>query len=288
VAIERVLPLIGVLAFASGCVNLQAVNTASGQLVSAASSWNAVADDFEASCHRRNQVSDVPSDCAAEKQSTASLEAADKILSAYFTALQQVSNGSNFSVDPGMSALETSVQSIPGAKADQVQAVSAFAKFLADAATLALRERTLKTLISNGVPKADATIDVLNNVVVHQLSNVLDREDNQTLTTFTSYILQSGVTADLRNVTCADGPVTHSFSTGNAFLLAEAYCSRMLIVSQKRAALVSYQSSLVTAKKTLQDLQDGKDNLAATAIIQQLVSQASSLKNDVDKIQKAF
>jgi hypothetical protein len=62
----------------------------------------------------------------------------------------------------------------------------------------------------------------------------------------------------------------------------------MLIVSQKRAALVSYQSSLVTAKKTLQDLQDGKDNLAATAIIQQLVSQASSLKNDVDKIQKAF
>lgn len=285
---RQVLPLVGALTLAAGCANLQAVNTASGQLVTAASSWDGVADEFEGSCHRRNQVSDVPSDCKFEKNATESLEAADKILSAYFIALQQTSNGANFSVDSGISAIGTSAQSIPAANAGQVQAVTGLATFLADAATSAYRGRTLKRLITDGAPKAEATIDVLSNVVVPQLSRILNLEANQTLATFSSYIQQSGATGDLRTVNCSDGPVTHNFSTGTALLLAQAYCSRVLAITRERTALTNYTSSLATSKKTLQDLESGKDNLSAVALIQQLVSDASALKGDVAKIQKGF
>ncbi len=288
VARKQILPIIGVLALISGCANLQAVNTVSGQLVSAASSWDAVADQFNASCVRRNQVSDVPSDCASEKQATASLEAADKILSAYFTALQEVSNGGKFSIDPGIAAVGTSAQAIRGANPNQVQAISAFATFLADAATLTLRERTLKRLIDDGAPKAIATVDVLHDVVAVELKRILDREDSQMLATFSGFIQQSGVKATLADVKCSDGPVTRAFSTGDAFLLAGAYCSRTLITAQQRAALDNYKSSLATTKLALKELQDGKDNLSAVATIQQLVTQASSLKNDIEKIEKAF
>jgi hypothetical protein len=285
---RRIAPALSVLALVAGCTNLQAVNTTAGQLVTAASSWDSVAEEFEASCARRNQVSDAASDCSSEKQATAGLEAADQILSAYFTALQQASNGSNFSVDSGISQLSSKVQAIPGVNASQVQAVSSLASFLASVATRALEERTLNLLISDGAPKAQAAIDVMSDVVVRELRRVFERERGQTLTAFSSYIQQSGAAADLRQIDCSSALLTHDFPTGTAYLLAQAYCSKIALLSTKISALDNYKNSLATAKAALQDLRSGKDNLGAKAIAQQLISAASSLKNDIGKINKAF
>lgn len=273
---------------AAGCANLQAVNTAANQLVSTASSWDSVADEFSASCARRNQVSDMLSDCATERQTTAGLEAADKILSAYFTALQEASTSSNFSVTAGISSLSSSVLSIPHINPTQSQALSGLASFLVSAATEALEQRTVETLISNGAPKAEAAIDVLTNFVVPQLSNTFNREQSQTIGSFASYVQQSGAAVDLRSVDCAAGIATRSFPTGISYVLAQAYCSRINALATKRTALASYKTSLGTAKSTLMSLEAGKDNLSDKALAQQLISQASSLKDDVAKINKAF
>ncbi len=284
----RAVSTLGVMGLVAGCANFQAVDMTAGQLVTASSSWNSVADEFEASCVRRNEVSDVTSDCSSEKQATAGLEAANKILSAYFTALQQTSNGANFSVDSGISNLSASVQAIPGVGAPQIQAMSGLASFLADAATKRLEERTINLLISEGAPKAEAVIDVMNNVVVPQLTNELNREKSQTQTTFISYIQQSGSVVDLRKIDCMSGPSTKNFETGTSYLLAQTYCSKVTTLSTKILALANYKNSLNTAKNALVNLENGKDNLSSKAIAQQLISEASKLKGDINKINKAF
>jgi septal ring factor EnvC (AmiA/AmiB activator) len=282
----------GVLIFFSpffvGCTNLQEVNTTAGQLVTATTSWNAVADDFQASCVRRNEVSDVASDCGNEKLATTSLEAANKILSAYFTALQQASASGTFSIDPGLSKLSSSVQAVPGMSATQVQAASGLATFLADTATLAIQQRTLDHLISQGAPKAIAVIDAMSDEVIPQLKSSYEREASQNLAAFSSYINQSGEQANLNSAMCATGVTTHGLNTGIAYLLAQAYCERIDALSAKQTALENYKTSLATAKTTLENLQSGKDNLGAKSVAQQLVSETSSLKSDIEKINKAF
>lgn len=287
-AAVRLLWALVVTIVAAGCANLQAVNTAADQLVSTASSWNSVADEFADSCARRNQVSDALSDCTAEKRTTAGLEAADKLLSAYFTALKQASTSSNFSVASGISGLTSSVQAIPKINTAQTQAISALASFLANVATSALEQRTISVLIADGAPKAQGAIDVLTRFVVPQLQNIFDREQSQTLATFASYVQQSGAPVNLREIDCASALRSHSFPTGISYLLAQAYCARITSIATKRSALASYKASLATATNTLQSLQDGKDNLGAKALAQELISQASSLKGDVTKINKAF
>lgn len=289
---RRIASAMSVVALVSGCTNLQAVNTAAGQLATAASSWNSVANEFQASCARSNQVSDVVSDCSEEKQATTTLEAANKILSDYFTALQQTSNstGSSFSVDSGISALSSSVKPFPGVDATKLSAVTNLATYLADAATKGLQERTIDSLISDGAPKAIAAIDILSTNVVRELQRILNNEKINTSATFVSYISQSQSSgADkVRNMDCTLGFSSHDFDSGIAYLLAQAYCSRIVALSTKLSALDDYKKSLDTAKTALMSLESGKDNLGAKDIAQQLISEASSLNDDIATINKAF
>jgi hypothetical protein len=285
---ERTASSLAALMFLAGCTDLTAVNTTAGQMVTAASTWNAVADEFQASCVRRNQVSTEGSDCAGEKKATEGLEAANKILAAYFTALQQASTSSNFSVDPGITKLSSSVQNIPGINAKQVGAVTDVASFFADMATKAMEERTLEKLVTNGAPKAEASIDVMSEFVVPALGNILNREKMQTLAAFSSYINESGTTADLRKADCSQGLSTSTFNTGTGFLLGQAYCTKITNVTTKLSALDNYKKSLATVSMSLKELESGKDKLDAKALAQQLVTDASSLNDDIEKINKAF
>jgi hypothetical protein len=286
--LKHTFPLFGVIWLITGCTNFQAVNTAAGQLVSAASTWDSFADEFQASCIRRNQVSDVTSDCSQEKKDTTSLKAADKILSAYFTALQQVSKTQSFSVDSGISNLSNSIQSIPGANPSQIKAASGLATFLADIATKGIEERTIDILISNS-SKAVDTINVLNTIVAPQLLNIYRREKTEALATFSSYILKSGESAEpLKSIDCSSFS-THSFNSGNSYLLAQAYCSKISPLEKKISALnSSYKSSLNTSKSILDEMEKGKDNLGAKDFADQLISEVSNLKSNIDNINQAF
>jgi len=283
----RIVSALSLILLNSACTNLQAVNTTSGQLVAAASSWNSVADEMEASCIRRNLVSDPASDCSNEKVATQHLEDANKILSAYFTALQQVSNGSNFTVDAKLTNLSKSVAAIPKLNSAQVQAVSGLGSFLANMATKAQEERTIKNLIL-AVPQAEDMMDVMNDVVVKELIRVYKDEATNTLATFNSYILQSGANIDLTKLDCKMGVSSKSFVNGTAYLLGQAYCAKNTALFTKISALNNYSNSLTTAKAALKSIESGKDDLTAQAIIQQLIAQATSLKTDIDAINKAF
>lgn len=288
--LKKCMPTVGLLAILVGCApNPQAVSATAGQLISASSSWDSVADEFAASCLRRNQYASVPSNCVNEQQATDGVKAADKILAAYFTTLQQASTGSNFSVESGFTATVSSVKNIPKINTDQVNAATGLATYIADLATKALQERTLGQLIDKGAPDAEATINMLQTVVAPQLNDILGDEIRVTIADYGSYINRTGGSGkQLENVDCKKGPYAPNFRTGNSFLLAESYCTRISLISTKQAAVTNYAKSLSTAKQVLQDLQSGKDNLSASSLAQQLTSDASTLQADVAKIDKAF
>lgn len=283
----RTVLLVSTALLASGCANLQAVNKTAGDLQSAESTWNSVGDDFLASCNRRNLMSVAPSDCVQEKRASDALEATNRHLAAYFSALQQASDTSNFSVDKDLTGVATAAKDLPGVKGNQIDAVEGFFSWVAGLATHGLEERTVKRLVAEGAPLAIKVLDVLDETVAPELEVRYRDEQRMTRLAFTSYVQQSGTTFNVEDGECKQLSIRSS-STGTAFLLAQAYCSRLAAIDAKRDALTSYQSSLRKARQTLVGLEQGKDDLGAKDLAKQLQSDASALKKDLDGIKKAF
>lgn len=277
----------GAAVVASGCANLGAVDSASGDLVTAAGTWNIVANEFQASCARRNLMQLTPIDCSNEIRASAGLKVADDILAAYFAALQQASTTGNFSVEPGTSSLKGALDGLPGANPARVNAVGGLASFLASLATMGLEERTIKVLVDRGAPIAEAALDVLSGTAAPELATRYADERRQVKAVFASYVQQSGTTVDWATVDCTNFSV-RGLQTGTAFLLVQAYCSKILAIETKKSALTDYQDSLQRAKQTLMSLEQGKDNLGTQAIARQLGADASALNKNVQAIKRAF
>ncbi len=287
--LRSALALAGAL-LAAGCANFEAVNQTAGELVSASDAWSVLAKDFKGSCERRNLLvataRDV-SDCAQERRATDSLAATDKVLAAYFLALQQASTTSNFSVDPGLASVATVAEGLPGVQSGQVDAVTGLASYLAGLVTRGVEERTVKRLVADGAPRAEAVLDVLIAAVVPELENQYRGERRQTLAAFTSYAQQSGTVLSVSDDACA-APAVRDFPTGVGYLLGQAYCTRIVSLQTKQAALASYKDSLMSARQTLVELQHGADDLTAKELAKQLGHDASGLKNDIQALKQTF
>jgi hypothetical protein len=276
--------------FAAGCANLEAVNQTAGALVSASSSWDAVAEEFEASCARRNLMvattADM-SDCQEEKRATESLDATNKVLASYFSALQQASTTSNFSVEPGLSAVATAADGLPGVQANQVDAVKQLASYLSGLVTRGIEERTVRRLVADGAPQAEAVLDVLIGTAAVQLERQYRDERRITFAAFASYAQQSGTVFNVSDDSCANLAV-RSFATGTGYLLGQSYCARVAPIEAREAALTSYRGSLQRARQTLVELQRGVDDLSAKDLAKQLGAEASELKKDIQAVKQAF
>ncbi len=271
----------------AGCANFQAVNRTAKELLSAQTSWNAIATDYQASCRRGDLMSASAIECGGEGRATKSLEAANDILADYFKALEQASETSNFSVEPGITALASSVEGLPGANADQVDAAKVLASFLANLATRSLEERTLKRLIADGAPKAEAVLGVLHDTVVPQFEERYKTEARLTQTAFMSYLQASGTLLDLRSATCEQVSV-RGLANGTGYLLMQDFCTKQQALERRKTALAAYSASLVKAQTLLAALEQGKDDLDAKALAKQIESDLSTLKKDVEGIKDVF
>ena len=277
----------GLALLSAGCANLDAVNKSAGELEAAEVTWDGVAADYQRSCARRNLVSSSPSDCVQEKRATAALAATDKILANYFSALEQASTTSDFSVDDGLTNVATAIDGLPGAKPEQVDAIKGFASSLAGLATRALEERTVKRLITDGAPRAEATLDVLIDTVVPEMDLLYMRERRETRATFASYMNRAEVPFKVEDDSCTNLSI-QGLTNGTAFLLAEAYCERIVAIDARRDALQHYKASLQKAKLTLVGLEKGKDDLTAKDLAKLLKSDVSALKSELAAIKTAF
>ena len=271
----------------SGCTNLQAVSTLSESLMTASATWNDVGEELNASCVRLLQFNPLL-DCPTPAAASSAIVATNTVLANYFTALHDAANADNFTVQPGLDALAASAASIPGVKAEEVDAVSGLARTLAGLWTEHLRERALRSLIKDGAPAAMTTIGLLQRTVPHALQTTLAAEREGMNEQFTLYIERGGGAPPRPLATmCAPPPRTHDFSGPN-FLLALEYCRRLGDLDQKEKALDAYTTSLDEASKALIELNSGKTRLGGKALAVKLHTIGKTLNDDLKAVHGAF
>lgn len=273
----------------SSCTDMTAVTTISTQLISVSSIWNEVGNEFIASCQRERQVNPALTDCATQQQATDGIVRLNGVLTGYFTALGDAANDSNFTIQPGLGDLASSVENIPGINQAQVSAATGLAGFLAKWALQSLREATVRDLIDKGVPPARELIGALDSLVVKNLTVELNGERQALDGKFGPYILQSQAIPDPGNLgaICVAG-ATAGFGSGPAYLLANEYCHRVSLLDQKIKALNDYKNSLMSANNALTALQSNRTNLKGRALLNQLFNISIDLNTNISNVKNAF
>lgn len=275
----------------SGCANLEAISDISTRLTSASASWNDVAIEVSSSCQREQALNSMLADCTEEKKASKGLVAANAVLRNYFAALGAAAKESNFTIQPGLDQASTSVGNIPGINRDQVSAASGLFGLLANLATGALREETLRDLIDQGAPSAKTVIKGLDDLVVSRLNRRLIAEKAQLDGKFAIWIQAQGhtVPAPLGSLCSKKSAVIFSAPTsGPSFLLAQEYCQRLSILEARTKAITKYQTSLKKSEEALSELQSSKTKLKAKALAAKLYEIGSALDADVEDVRKAF
>lgn len=272
----------------SGCVNLQAVESVSGRLITASQGWNAVATELPASCQRLWQFNTALENCNEEKAASEGLVAANTILTAYFKALRDSASDKTFTVKEGLDALSGSVGKIPGIEADKVEAASGLASLLVRLATDGAREHTLRQLILEGGPRARNVVALLRETVPARLTSSLDAERLQTTATFAILLQGHGVTIPIPLESGCDPAPRISVFPGQSFLVANDYCDRLRTISARKTAVANYSEALTSADAALSELMSNETRLDAPALIQRLGEIEDDLTTQIDAVQKAF
>lgn len=277
----------------AGCSNLEAIRNISSNLTTASASWNEVATEVLESC-RREQVfntSAILSDCDLEERASKGLVAANGVLRSYFAALNAAATESNFTIDPGLNAVGSSVGNIPGINQSQVQSVTGLFTFLTDIATTALRERTIRELISEGAPSAQNIISAMDELVVDRLIGRLDTEQTQLTSTFAGWLQAEQITLpDAPSSMCAVGnaPKVDNATGGTAFLLIQEYCQRIKTIEARMKAVSDYQTSLEKASAAITELQSPGVKLESDELAERLQTIGSDLRENITSLQAAF
>ncbi len=287
----RLTAIISSAAALAGCYNLEAVRSLSGKLSGATATWADPSREFHASCLRSRQLGSGKDDCTIQKQATDGLLAANKILNNYFKAIEATANEQNLSVSGGVDNLTSSVAGVPGVNSDQVQAVSGLGALLARLALAGYRERTLRTLITEGAPPAHRIMEFMRTTVADNLASVLLSEKIR----LTSLFADEGYIPNFRSkiggdpaAACNDGPIANRFTNGAEYLLALEFCRRQLSIAEKEKAIANYRTSVATSEDALRALQSSKARLSSEQMARQLYAIGAELDEQVREVRSAF
>jgi len=267
----------------TACADLGAVSNLSQGMITAGETWNSVGDELPRSCARTLQFN-ATVDCASSKDAAKASAAATEVLLAYFQAIHDVANESNFTVQPGLDAVAGSVKDIPGVNADQAAAVAGLASTLAKLATEKLREDTLKRLIGEGAPHVTTVLSLLRATVPRALGTTLSSERIAMQAAYASYI---GAGGHALPSSCDPAPRVTDHS-GETFLLAEDYCRRLVSLDAKVGSVKAYEASLASVQKAMDDLQSDKARLSSKALAQKLYETGKGLDQNLKAVRKAF
>jgi hypothetical protein len=245
-----------------------------------------VAGELDASCERERTLNSTFANCSEEKTASDGLIGANNVLDAYFKALTDVSNGDNFTIQPGLDAAAASFAKVPDISSDEVKAVSGLAGLFARSVNEGMREITLRDLIEQGAPKAQLVIKGMDDLIVSRLSRRLDTEQSQLGGQFVHWILAQGDRLSDIDTLCS-GPQAAKLS-GTSYLLALEYCRRSATISARKEALDNYQASLRDADKALVELESSKAKLTTKELAGSLYKIGSELNDDISEIKKAF
>jgi hypothetical protein len=268
---------------AAGCTSPAAVSRYAGASALVTAKLPGVADALSASCRHsesyrlRRASSEWYGDdslraaCASRDSALRAVTAADRVLAAYFAALESLASNKVVDFDARIDALGAAVRENAHFDRARVLAVASMAKFASSRATDGYRRTRLRDAI--------ATQNENVQVVTTALHDILDREFAQ--------LLENDVAAQTRFYRAA---LTESATREplTAILVRDAYDERAAVLEERTAAIRALSQALLTVGRGHQALYDARAHLGGKALLALVVSNARELDDAMARVDKAF
>ena len=242
-----------------------------------------VADALSASCRRtasyrlRRSGSDWYGDdslrtsCAGRDSALRGVMRANRVLSAYFAALESLAANKVTDFDGGIDALGAAVRDAGGFDKAQVSAIDALAKYAATRTTDGFRRAKLRDAIASQNDNVQTLIGALHEIVDRDFAQLL-ANDVAAQTSFYRAALAENTAGD---------PLA-------AILVRDAYDERAASLAAQRAAVRALAQALLTVGRGHQALYDSRNRLGAKTLLATIVSNARELDAAIARVDKAF
>ena len=272
-----------VILLAAGCTSPAAVSryTKSASLVTA--KLPDVAEALSRSCRRtasyrlRRTSSDWYGDdslhaaCTSRDAALRTVTRANRVLSAYFAALESLADNKLTDYDARVDALGSAVGEAGDFDAKQVKAIEALAKFASSRATDGYRRTRLRDALAAQNENVQTVTGALHEILDRDFAQLLDN-DVAAQTTFYRAALAESSAVD---------PLT-------AILVRDAYDERAAQLAERSAAVRSLAQALLTVGRGHQALHDSRNHLGGKKLLAAIVSNARELDTAIARVNKAF
>ena len=273
----------GIAIVATSCTSPAAVSRYARSATLVTARLPDVADALLASCRRtasyrlRRAGSDWYGDdslrvaCAGRDSALRSIVRANRVLSAYFAALESLAANKVTDFDGDVDALGAAVRDGGGFDRAQVSAIDALAKYASSRTTDGYRRKKLRDAIASQNDNVQTLIAALHEIVARDFAQLLEN-DVAAQTSFYRAALAENTATD---------PLA-------AILVRDAYDARAAALTEQTAAVRALSQALLTVGRGHQALYDSRNRLGAKALLSTVVSNARELDAAIARVDKAF
>lgn len=209
--------------------------------------------------------------CAGRDSAMRSVVRANRVLSAYFAALESLAANKVTDFDNGVDALGSAVRDAGGFDKAQVSAIDALAKYAASRTTDGYRRTKLRDAIASQNDNVQTVIAGLHEILDRDFAQLL-ANDVAAQTSFYRAALAENTARD---------PLT-------AILVRDAYDERSAALAERTEAVRALSQALLTVGRGHQALYDSRNRLGAKALLTTIVSNARELDAAIARVDKAF
>lgn len=209
--------------------------------------------------------------CAGRDSAMRSVVRANRVLSAYFAALESLAANKVTDFDSGVDALGSAVRDAGGFDKAQVSAIDALAKYAASRTTDGYRRTKLRDAIASQNDNVQTVIAGLHEILDRDFAQLL-ANDVAAQTSFYRAALAENTARD---------PLT-------AILVRDAYDERSAALAERTEAVRALSQALLTVGRGHQALYDSRNRLGAKALLTTIVSNARELDAAIARVDKAF
>ena len=272
-----------VAALATGCTSPAAVTRYTKSATVVTAKLPDVTDAVSRSCRRtasyrlRRASSDWYGDdsirvaCAGRESALRTVGRANRVLSAYFAALESLAENKLTDYDTKIDALGSAVGEAADFDRKQVKAIEGLAKFASSRATDGFRRSRLRDAIAAQNENVQAVTGALHDILDRDFAQLLEN-DVAAQTSFYRAALTESAGTD---------PLT-------AILVRDAYDERAAQLAERSAAVRSLAQALLTVGRGHQALYDSRNHLGGKKLLAAIASNARELDTAIARVNKAF
>ena len=272
-----------VVALTTGCTSPAAVTRYAKSATLATAKLPDIADALSQSCRRttsyrlRRTSTDWYGDdsvrvaCAGRDAALRTVTRANRVLAAYFAALESLAENKLIDYDTKVDALGSAVASAGDFDRKQVKAIEGLATFASSRATDGYRRTKLRDVIAAENDNVQVVTTALHDILDRDFAQLLDN-DVAAQTNFYRAALTESSSRD---------PLT-------AILVRDSYDERAAQLAERSAAVRTLAQALLTVGRGHQALYDARKHLGGKALLATIVSNARELDAAIARVNKAF